>query len=139
MKLRKLSLGGSTDLGIWHNIWQGVGITQNWRVEQKHGERYRSFIRVKVKYSLENHNFYIPSLLIPNSRALIYNVLIRPIRVALHGATHTVVDIKWVITENLLKFCHLIHWDFTLQTCPQIQSLPQPLPTIKVKNTLENW
>lgn len=74
-------------------FWQGVGIIQNWRVEQKHGDRYRSFIRVKVKHSLENHNFYIPSR-IPNSCVLIYNVLIHPIRVALHGATHTVVDIK---------------------------------------------
>lgn len=47
------------------------------RVEQKHGATYRSFhVTVRIKFSLQKHNFYDPSFLIPHSYAIIYDVFI---------------------------------------------------------------
>lgn len=106
MKLRTISQGGSTDLDNEQTTFQqGVVITQN-REDLSKNRRQTQIFRNRVKSPLENHNFFDPSLLIPNSYVLIYNALIQAVRVVLPGATEQLL-IQNVITEKLFKFFSL--------------------------------
>lgn len=89
MKLRTISQGGGSDLDNEQTtIEQGVGITDNREDLSKHRRHTQTFHgSVRVKSPLEKNNFLDPSLLIPNSYVLIYNVLIHAVRVVRPGVT----------------------------------------------------